>query len=171
MTAPELQQRQEAEVRLSPDAQQQSVEPVIQKGTGRFVDPAAQTSRSGRGNIVVKLVAVPTADAVQQILGDTLGLNYVIEGEVSGSVTIQTARPVDQRSLIQMLAGALASNELVLINEGGFYRIAPASAAAPVSAANAATAEGPPTTAAMRSPTRMTAPGGCRALLRAAGSS
>jgi general secretion pathway protein D len=129
MTTPELQQRPDAEVRLSPDAQQQSAEPVIQKGTGRFVDTAAQTGRGGRGNIVVKLVDVPTADAVQQILGDTLGLNYVIEGEASGSVTIQTARPVDQRSLLQMLAGALASNERVLINEGGFYRVAPASAA------------------------------------------
>lgn len=133
MTAPDLQQRPEAEVRLSPEAAQTPAESVIQKGTGRFVDSAAQSGRSGRGNIVVKLVDVPTADAVQQILGDTLGLNYVIEGEASGSVTIQTARPVDQRSLIQMLAGALASNELVLINEGGFYRIAPASAAATAS--------------------------------------
>lgn len=128
--APEMQQRPQTEVRLSPDAPQQQAEAVIQKGTGRFVDSAAQLGRSTRGNIVVKLVDVPTADAVQQILGDTLGLNYVIEGEASGSVTIQTARPVDQRSLIQMLAGALASNDLVLINEGGFYRVAPVDAAA-----------------------------------------
>jgi general secretion pathway protein D len=127
-TAQELQQRPQAEVRLSPEAQQQA-EPVIQKGSGRFVDSAAQTGRAGRGNIVVKLVDVPTADAVQQILGDTLGLNYVIEGEVTGNVTIQTARPVDQRSLLQMLAGALASNQSVLINEGGFYRVAPIAAA------------------------------------------
>ena len=133
MTAPEMQQRPPAEVRLSPDTPQQETEPVIQKGTGRFVDSSAQMGRSGRGNIVVKLVDVPTADAVQQILGDTLGLNYVIEGDATGSITIQTARPVDQRSLLQMLAGALASNELVLINEGGFYRVAPATAAATAS--------------------------------------
>jgi general secretion pathway protein D len=129
----DMQQRPPSEVRLSADAPGQQAEPVIQKGTGRFVDSGASTARSGRGNIVVKLVDVPTADAVQQILGDTLGLNYVIEGEASGSVTIQTARPVDQRSLLQMLAGALASNNLVLINEGGFYRVAPADAAATAS--------------------------------------
>ena len=132
-TGADMQQRPPSEVRLSPDAPRQQAEPVIQKGTGRFVDSGASTARSGRGNIVVKLVDVPTADAVQQILGDTLGLNYVIEGEASGSVTIQTARPVDQRSLLQMLAGALASNNLVLINEGGFYRVAPADAAATAS--------------------------------------
>jgi general secretion pathway protein D len=127
--APEMQQRSPAEVRLSSESQQSAAEPMIQKGSGRFVDNAAQSGQTGRGNIVVKLVDVPTADAVQQILGDTLGLNYVIEGEAAGSVTIQTAQPVDQRSLLQMLAGALASNGMVLINEGGFYRVAPASAA------------------------------------------
>ncbi len=117
-----------SEVRLAQNGQE-ALEPTVQKGSGRFVDSSAATSRSGRGNIVVKLVEVDVEDAVQQVLGDTLGLNYVIEGSISGTVTIQTVRPVDQRSLLQMLAGALASNGAVLINEGGFYRVAPADAA------------------------------------------
>ncbi len=84
------------------------------------------SSRTGRGNIVVKLVDCSTADAVQQMLGDTLGLNYVIEGEASGSITIQTARPVDQRYAAPDAGRRAGQQRAALINEGGFYRIAPA---------------------------------------------
>lgn len=125
MPSPDAPQRQPGEVRLTPDTQDRQVEPTIQKGTGRFVDSSAQLNRTGRGNYVVKVVELEAADAIQQVMGDTLGLNYVIEGNVAGKISIQTVRPVDQRTLLQMLAGALASNGAALINEGGFYRIAP----------------------------------------------
>lgn len=124
-SSPDTMQRPPGEVRLTQDGQDRQVEPVIQKGTGRFVDSSAQLNRTGRGNYVVKLVDLEVADAVQQVLADTLGLNYVIEGNVAGKISLQTVRPVDQRTLLQMLAGALASNGAALINEGGFYRIAP----------------------------------------------
>ena len=124
MEMPDSPQRQPGEVRLGQDGKGQ-VEPLVQKGTGRFVDSGAQINRAGRGNYVVKLVDLEIADAVQQVLADTLGLNYVIEGNIAGKISLQTVRPVDQRTLLQMLSGALASSNAALINEGGFYRIAP----------------------------------------------
>ena len=124
--APDVMQRPPAEVRMSPE---QMTQPTIQKGTGKFVDTSAQLGRTGRGNYVVKLAAVPVADAVQQVLGDTLGLSYVIEGEVAGTISVDTSRPVDQRTLLEMLSGALAGNGAALINEGGFYRVTTAEAA------------------------------------------
>jgi len=125
MPSPDAQQRQPGEVRLAQDGQDRQVEPTVQKGTGRFVDSSAQLNRTGRGNYVVKLVDLDVSEAVQQVLGDTLSLNYVIEGNIAGKISIQTVRPVDQRTLLQMLGSALASNQAALINEGGFYRIAP----------------------------------------------
>jgi len=124
--SPELMQRPPAEVRMSAE---QMTEPTIQKGTGRFIDTSAQLSRTGKGNYVVKLNAVPVADAVQQVLGDTLGLSYVVEGEIAGAISVDTARPVDQRTLLEMLSGALAGSGAALINEGGFYRVTTAEAA------------------------------------------
>ena len=120
------QQPHNPEVRLAPETQ---TKPVIQKGTGKFIDTQAQLGRPGKGNYVVRLDKVEVAEAVQQVLGDTLGLSYVIEGDVSGPISIQTARPVDQRTLLQMLSGALATRNAALLNEGGFYRIAPIEAA------------------------------------------
>lgn len=118
--APDVLQRPPAEVKMSPE---QTIEPSIKKGSGKFVNTNAPLSRTGRGAYVVKLAAVPTAEAVQQILGDTLGLSFVIEGEIAGNISIDTTRPVDQRTLLEMLSGALHGNGAVLINEGGFYRV------------------------------------------------
>ena len=86
VSAQDPMQRPPGEVRLTQDGQDRQVEPVIQKGTGRFVDSSAQLNRTGRGNYVVKLVDLEIADAVQQVLADTLGLNYVIEGNVAGKI-------------------------------------------------------------------------------------
>lgn len=102
---------------------------LVQKGTGAFVSGAPQGASAARGGIVVKLVDVEIADAIQQILGDTLKLNYVIEDVVQGTVTIQTNTPVDRRTLLQLLGSALESRGAVLLNEGGFYRVASAAKA------------------------------------------
>lgn len=122
--------RQPTEVRMGPQTPEQAQEPMIQKGTGRFVDTGAQISRTGRGSYFAKLASVPSVDAVQQILGATLGLSYVIEGEIPGTISVETTRPVDQRTLLEMLSGALAGNGAALINEGGFYRVTTAEIAA-----------------------------------------
>jgi len=119
-----------SEVRLAPfsapaGASASKAGPSVKKGSGAFVDTSRRSNRSGRGSIVVNLVDVEAREAIQQILGEMLGLNYVIEGEISGTLTIQTTKPVDQRSLLQMLSSALASKDVVLINEAEFYRIAP----------------------------------------------
>lgn len=125
--SPDVMQRQPAEVKMSPE---QAIEPSIKKGTGKFVNTNAPLSRTGRGTYVVKLAAVPTADAIEQVLGDTLGLSFVIEGEIAGNISIDTSRPVDQRTLLEMLSGALTGNGAALINEGGFYRVTTADLAA-----------------------------------------
>ena len=100
-----------------------AVAAMIQKGTGEFVASPLQGARSRRGNIVIKLVDVEAEEAVQQVLGDMLGVNYVIETDLEGTVTIQTNTSVDQRTALQLLSSALAGIEAVLLNDGGFYRV------------------------------------------------
>lgn len=100
-----------------------AVAAMIQKGTGEFVASPLQGARSRRGNIVIKLVDVEAEEAVQQVLGDMLGVNYVIETDLAGTVTIQTNTSVDQRTALQLLSSALAGIDAVLLNDGGFYRV------------------------------------------------
>lgn len=76
-----------------------------------------------RGTITINLNAVPVADAVQQVLGDILNENYVIETQLTGDVSLQTSRPVTREGAIRLLESVLASRGAELIDGGGFYRV------------------------------------------------
>jgi general secretion pathway protein D len=76
-----------------------------------------------RGTITINLNAVPVADAVQQVLGDILNENYVIETQLTGDVSMQTSRPVTREGAIRLLESVLASRGAELIDGGGFYRV------------------------------------------------
>lgn len=93
-------------------------------GTGRFTEPTAGAQMSGRGDITVQLVDVEVTDAVQQIVGDIMGSNYVVEDVIPGRITIQTSYPVNRRTLMGLLSSALSARGAVIIQEDGFYRIA-----------------------------------------------
>lgn len=87
--------------------------------TGSLGDSAGRE----RGAITINLNSVPVADAVQQVLGDILRENYVIETQLSGDVSLQTSRPVTREGAIRLLQSVLASRGAELIDAGGFYRI------------------------------------------------
>lgn len=87
-------------------------------------------NQSGAGDITLNLVNVDASAAVQQILGQILEVNYVIESNLTGNVTIQTARPVNEATAVRLLSSALSSQGATLIAEEGFYRIVPTGRAA-----------------------------------------
>ncbi len=87
--------------------------------TGSLKDGAG----SERGAITINLNAVPVADAVQQVLGDILRENYVVETQLTGDVSLQTSRPVTREGALRLLESVLASRGAELVDAGGFYRI------------------------------------------------
>lgn len=97
---------------------------IVQLGSGNFISEMRPGAAGGKGGLMVRLVDVEAEEAIQQILGETLRLNYVIEDVVQGAITIQTSSPVDRRTLLRLLGSALESRGAVLLNENGFYRVA-----------------------------------------------
>lgn len=87
--------------------------------TGSLGDEAGRE----RGTITINLNAVGVEDAVQQVLGEILRENYVIETPLSGEVSLQTSRPVTREGALRLLQSLLASRGAELIDGGGFYRI------------------------------------------------
>lgn len=67
---------------------------------------------------------------VQAVLGDALKQNYVIDPAVSGTVTIQTVRPLPEESLLGVLQEVLTLNGATMVLNDGRYRILPLSKAA-----------------------------------------
>ncbi len=98
-----------------------------QLGAGTFSGSPALSGGefAGAGDITLNLVNVNANDAVQQILGQVLEVNYVVEANLTGNVTIQTSRPVNETTAVRLLSSALSSQGATLIAEEGFYRVVP----------------------------------------------
>jgi general secretion pathway protein D len=62
-------------------------------------------------------------EVVQSILGDALQLNYTIDPNVSGSVTMSSAKPVAKDDLLPILEIVLQMNGAALVRDGDIHRV------------------------------------------------
>ena len=60
------------------------------------------------------------------MLGDVLGVGYVIDPRAQGSISLSSGRPVDKKDMLFVLESALSANNLVMVRNASGYRIAPA---------------------------------------------
>ena len=60
------------------------------------------------------------------MLGDVLGVGYVIDPRAQGSISLSSGRPVEKKDMLYVLESALSANNLVMIRNASGYRIAPA---------------------------------------------
>ncbi|MCG2632361.1 type II secretion system secretin GspD [Bradyrhizobium sp. WYCCWR 13023] len=97
-------------------------------GDGVMIGPASapsQTSASA-GNVVLNLSSVPVQQAAKTVLGDMVGVNYVVDPRVDGVISVQTTKPVSKADALELFQTALAPIGAVLVQSHGIYRIAPA---------------------------------------------
>lgn len=102
---------------------------ITEIGTNQFI--ASATSRSsdkmitGDEGIILNFQGTDINEFIKATLGDVLNLNYLIDPQVAGTVTIQTANPISKTELFPLLEEILAMNGTVIINDDGYYRILP----------------------------------------------
>jgi general secretion pathway protein D len=80
--------------------------------------------------VVLNLANVPLQQAAKTVLGDLLGVNYVVDPRVDGVVSVQTSNPVSKADALELFQTAIAPIGAVLVQNRGIYRIAPADQAA-----------------------------------------
>ena len=90
--------------------------------------PAAATS--AEGDISLNFQGTDINEFVRVILSDLLNRNFVIDPEVRGSVTIETANPLRQADLFPLLEEILSINNAAIIESDGIYQILPRAKAA-----------------------------------------
>ena len=95
---------------------------IVTGSTGGPYVPPEGEGRNG-GNFRLNFENAQISEVVRAILGDALGLNYVIDPEVSGRVTLASARPVARDDLIPILESLLRINEAALVTDGVIYRV------------------------------------------------
>jgi len=119
---------------------------VMDGGSGSMIGGTYSKRKAGGadGNVVLNLASVPLQQAAKTVLGDMIGVNYVVDPRVDGVISVQTTRPVSKAEALEMFQTALAPIGAVLVQSRGTYRIAPADQAA---TGVIATGDGPPDSA------------------------
>lgn len=101
----------------------------VELGTGEFAEVKK------RGESVPTLGEPATlnfnntsvADAVKVVLGDLLGKSYIIDPQVQGTVTLNTAEPIEPENLLPTLELLLRMNDAAVVLQQDIYRVIPRS--------------------------------------------
>jgi general secretion pathway protein D len=100
-------------------------QPIIVAGAARGGQVPGMPADEGEAIYRVNFDNADLREAVASILGETLGLEYLIDPNVNGTVTLGTTEPVTRNALLRMLDFALRMNGAALIYDGEIVRVVP----------------------------------------------
>jgi len=96
--------------------------PDAAKETTQSIDSAAEA----KDGYTLNFENAPVASVAKSILGDILGVGYVIDPRAQGSISLSSGRPIAKKDILFVLENALRANNLVMVRDNTGYRITPA---------------------------------------------
>jgi general secretion pathway protein D len=87
-------------------------------------EPVAQTQSVGDG-FELNFENTPVATVAKVVLGDILGVGYVIDPRVQGTVSLASVRPVPKSDILYVLESALHLGGIGLVRDTAGYRLIP----------------------------------------------
>jgi general secretion pathway protein D len=105
-----------------------SAVPTTVVGDGRMVastSSAGDIKSDGKASVVLNLSGVPLQQAAKTVLGDLIGVNYVVDPRVDGNISVQTTHPVTKSDALEIFQTALNPIGATLSVNRGVYRIGP----------------------------------------------
>ena len=95
-------------------------------GTGTFINKVERpTVDTTPGDITLNFDGTDIREVVKVILGDILGVNYVLDPAVTGTASLETGRPLSRSALIPTLETLLRMNNAALVQNAGSYEVVP----------------------------------------------
>jgi general secretion pathway protein D len=85
-------------------------------------DPAQADAKDG---FALNFENSPVANVVKVVLGDIMGVGYVIDPRVQGTISLSSGRPIARKDMLFVLETALRANNLAMLRDSTGYRIAP----------------------------------------------
>lgn len=109
----------------------------VATGNGQLIGKtdARPLLADGKDGVAINLSGASIAESAKLVLGDTLGVNYVVSERLKGSITLQTATPIPREALLELFEMMLAGEGAAMVVDKGVYRVVPsaeAAAAAPL---------------------------------------
>jgi general secretion pathway protein D len=88
--------------------------------------PGSQEVAAGGEGYTLNFEDTPVANVAKSVLGDILGVGYVIDPRAQGSITLASGRPIAKKDMLFVLENALHANNLNMVRDASGYRIVPA---------------------------------------------
>ena len=121
------------------DTSMQSSQPLLFPGSA--VEPASAPSRDQTGEVRVAS-ADPAAlmrgggvelnfdnadvqSVAKTVLGDTLGISFVVDPRVQGNVTLASTGPIPRKDVLPVFESVLRMSNAALVHEGSLIKIVP----------------------------------------------
>jgi general secretion pathway protein D len=96
----------------------------IVRGTGVFVQPTGVARVIDDGSqITLNFADADIREVVDTVLGQTLGLSYVVDENVQGTVTARTTQPLPRDKVLSTLESILSLHGAALRKIDGIYRV------------------------------------------------
>lgn len=134
-----------AKIPATPQRASQRIDEIYRARSGRVPgDANAKARRSARpGDIRLDFRDTDVKEVVRAVLGGILKVNFIIDPNISGTVTLSTARPLHEDEVIPTLETVLASLGVKLVASGNdLYRVTRASGPAALSGGGMVIADG-----------------------------
>ena len=78
------------------------------------------------GGYALNFENAPVSQVAKSVLGDVLGVSYVIDPHAQGSISLSSGRPIAKKDMLFVLESALHANNLIMVRDASGYRISPA---------------------------------------------
>lgn len=102
--------------------------PIIIEGTRNLIGTPAvavpDTTPAGDG-YQLNFVDTEIANVVASVIGDGLGLPYLVDPQVKGTMTLQATRALTRDEVLPALEAALNVQGVALVNAEGVYQVVP----------------------------------------------
>jgi len=101
-------------------------ESSIRRANGRLAtaDPGATVGAYG---VELNFDNAEIQAVAKSILGDVLGLNFLIDSRVQGTVTLASAGPIPRKELLMVFESALRASNAAVVRDGSILKIVPLS--------------------------------------------
>ena len=90
------------------------------------------------GEVTLNFTDADIREVVRAVVGDVLGLNYVVDAKLQGTVTVQTSKPLPREAVLPTLERVLRASGAAMVEDNGLIRVSPIDAAAKGTAAQPA---------------------------------
>ena len=83
-------------------------------------------SADAKDGFTLNFENTPVASVAKAVLGDILGVGYVIDPRAQGTISLSSGRPIAKKDILFVLENALRANNLIMMRDDTGYRIIPA---------------------------------------------